>query len=87
MDSALTAYTNVTVMCFFAVQAAYSFCPHHVSHYLGMDVHDTALIPRSVPLEPGMVITVEPGKLFMYIIPFDSDDKFFRHGKRQHLSC
>ncbi|XP_021937310.1 probable Xaa-Pro aminopeptidase 3 isoform X2 [Zootermopsis nevadensis] len=43
-------------------RAAYSFCPHHVSHYLGMDVHDTALIPRSVPLEPGMVITIEPGK-------------------------
>jgi Xaa-Pro aminopeptidase len=55
-------------MCFGVVQAAYSFCPHHVSHYLGMDVHDTALIPRSVPLEPGMVITVEPGKLFMYSI-------------------
>jgi hypothetical protein len=32
-----------------------------------MDVHDTALIPRSVPLEPGMVITVEPGKFFVYI--------------------
>ena len=22
------------------------FCPHHVSHFLGMDVHDTALISR-----------------------------------------
>ncbi|GLH05483.1 Putative Xaa-Pro aminopeptidase 3 [Gryllus bimaculatus] len=43
------------------LKAAYSFCPHHVSHYLGMDVHDTALIPRSIKLEPGMVITVEPG--------------------------
>ena len=37
------------------------FCPHHVSHYLGMDVHDTAYVPRSVPLEPGMIITLEPG--------------------------
>lgn len=43
-------------------QAAYMFCPHHVSHYLGMDVHDTALVPRSRPLTPGTVITVEPGK-------------------------
>lgn len=44
-----------------ASKLAYSFCPHHVSHYLGMDVHDTAHIPRSIPLKPGMIITVEPG--------------------------
>ncbi|XP_063847008.1 LOW QUALITY PROTEIN: xaa-Pro aminopeptidase 3-like [Scylla paramamosain] len=42
-------------------RAAYLYCPHHVSHYLGMDVHDTAHIPRSRPLTPGTVITVEPG--------------------------
>lgn len=42
-------------------KVAYSFCPHHVSHYLGMDVHDTPLISRSIPLLPGMVCTVEPG--------------------------
>nr|CAD7568134.1 unnamed protein product [Timema californicum] len=47
-------------------KAAYSYCPHHVSHYLGMDVHDTALIPRSIPLEPGMIITIEPG---VYVSP------------------
>lgn len=41
--------------------ACTEFCPHHVSHYLGMDVHDTSLISRNVPLEEGMVITVEPG--------------------------
>ncbi|XP_015601725.1 probable Xaa-Pro aminopeptidase 3 isoform X2 [Cephus cinctus] len=41
--------------------AAYSYCPHHVSHYLGMDVHDTGKIPRSVKVKPGMIITVEPG--------------------------
>lgn len=35
--------------------------PHHISHYLGMDVHDTFSIPRSIPLKPGMVVTVEPG--------------------------
>jgi len=40
---------------------AYSFCPHHVSHYLGMDVHDTSTISRGIPLQPGMICTVEPG--------------------------
>ncbi|EDV99998.1 xaa-Pro aminopeptidase 3 [Drosophila grimshawi] len=39
----------------------YKFCPHHVSHYLGMDVHDTPHVPRNIRLQPGMVFTVEPG--------------------------
>ncbi|KAK4318201.1 hypothetical protein Pmani_010778 [Petrolisthes manimaculis] len=43
------------------MRAAYQFCPHHVSHYLGMDVHDTPLMPRNKPLSPGCCITVEPG--------------------------
>jgi hypothetical protein len=42
-------------------RASSEYCPHHVSHYLGMDVHDTAHVPRNIPLRPGMVITVEPG--------------------------
>jgi Xaa-Pro aminopeptidase len=37
------------------------YWPHSVSHYLGMDVHDTSAIGKSVPLQPGMVITIEPG--------------------------
>jgi Xaa-Pro aminopeptidase len=32
---------------------------HGTSHHLGLDVHDAA--DNSLPLEPGMVITVEPG--------------------------
>lgn len=27
-----------------------------------MDVHDTPDMPRSLPLQPGMVITIEPGE-------------------------
>lgn len=42
-------------------KAAFTFCPHHVSHYLGMDVHDTPLISRGLQLVPGMICTVEPG--------------------------
>lgn len=45
-----------------ARHAAFKYCPHHVSHYLGMDVHDTPLIQRSRCLTPGIVFTVEPGK-------------------------
>ncbi|KAG5897058.1 hypothetical protein JTB14_025874 [Gonioctena quinquepunctata] len=45
----------------YLMKAAYQLCPHHVSHYLGMDIHDTPSINRNIKLEPGMVITIEPG--------------------------
>lgn len=44
-----------------ALKAAKRYCPHHVGHYLGMDVHDTPELSRSQPLQPGMALTIEPG--------------------------
>ncbi|XP_047721030.1 xaa-Pro aminopeptidase 3 isoform X1 [Prionailurus viverrinus] len=64
-----------------AFKTARKYCPHHVGHYLGMDVHDTPDMPRSLPLQPGMVITVEPG---IYIPEDDRDapEKFRGLGVR-----
>ncbi|KAJ8796035.1 hypothetical protein J1605_002797 [Eschrichtius robustus] len=64
-----------------AFKAARKYCPHRVGHYLGMDVHDTPDVPRSLPLQPGMVITVEPG---IYIPEDDKDapEKFHGLGVR-----
>ena len=36
--------------------------PHGIGHHVGLEVHDPA--GPGVPLEPGMVITVEPGLYF-----------------------
>lgn len=35
------------------------YYPHLVSHFLGLDTHDAA--DYDMPLEPGMVLTIEPG--------------------------
>lgn len=35
------------------------YYPHKTSHFLGLDVHDVG--DREAILEPGMVVTVEPG--------------------------
>jgi Xaa-Pro aminopeptidase len=41
------------------------FYMHQTSHWLGLDVHDVGPYRRAggapVPLEPGMVLTIEPG--------------------------
>lgn len=49
--------------------------PHHVSHHIGLDVHDAPGFSRKVRLEPGMCITIEPG---VYVSESDRWPKWFR---------
>lgn len=35
--------------------------PHHISHYIGMDVHDTVGFSRKTLIREGHCITIEPG--------------------------
>jgi Xaa-Pro aminopeptidase len=48
------------------------FYMHRTGHWLGMDVHDVG--DYSKPLEPGMVLTIEPG---CYIRPSKNVDESF----------
>ena len=50
------------------IAATFTYCPHHVSHYLGMDVHDTGKISRTISTKPGMIVTMEPGEKINHIL-------------------
>lgn len=65
-------------------QAYKAFYPHSVGHWLGLDVHDVGLRGRqnkTVPFEPGMVLTIEPGLYCRSDIP-GLDDKWKGIGVR-----
>ncbi|XP_038209094.1 xaa-Pro aminopeptidase 3-like [Zerene cesonia] len=47
---------------------AYRLCPHHVSHYLGLDVHDAPLVRRRVPVKSVIIF----GITGIYIRPDDT---------------
>lgn len=49
--------------------------PHHISHYIGMDVHDTVGYTRKVMLQEGHCITIEPG---IYVPDDERWPKHFR---------
>lgn len=57
------------------LQAIEKLFPHHVGHYLGMDVHDTMLMSRNNSLAPNMVITCEPGVYIPKDFPVDQKQK------------
>ena len=42
------------------VKALETLFPHHLGHYIGLDVHDTPGQSRKNPLQVGQCVTVEP---------------------------
>lgn len=60
-------------MSFKAIETLF---PHHLSHYIGMDVHDTVGYSRKVLLQEGHCITIEPG---IYVPDDERWPKHFRN--------
>lgn len=50
--------------------------PHHVGHYIGLNVHDSATFGRRTRLEEGMCVTIEPG---VYVPDDERWPKHFRN--------
>lgn len=48
--------------------------PHHLSHHVGLDLHDCIGYSKKATLKAGQCITIEPG----VYVPFD-DERFPRH--------
>ncbi len=67
------------MLLFFKVR---NYCPHHVSHYLGMDVHDCTTASKDLELTPGMVITLEPG---VYVAPQENPGRDRTPGVRDEF--
>jgi len=59
------------------------FMPHGLGHLLGLDVHDVSIYPET-PLQPGMVITIEPG---LYFNNFLIDGYLKDETKKQYLNA
>ena len=49
--------------------------PHHLGHYIGLDVHDTGGQPRNLPLQARQCVTIEPG---LYVPNEEAYPKHFR---------
>lgn len=56
--------------------AIHKLFPHHVGHYVGLDVHDSPGLSRSRLFENGMCVTVEPG----IYVPEDDRWPSWAHG-------
>ena len=48
---------------------------HHISHHVGLEVHDCSTLPRSETLKKGNCITIEPG---VYVPDDERWPKHFR---------
>ena len=49
--------------------------PHHLGHYVGLDVHDTPGLSRKAPLQARQCVTIEPG---IYVPNTDKYPEHFR---------